>query len=450
MMRRAEAGAIIAALLALATSAPAAVAAADDGGPEVPATRPELKAFLEASKKNVPRLPMPPLSPADQEKMASASWSSADWSVYNNGRMRKYYLPAELADVSVLRGDDPAMTLGNRFQTMLFWIVSRANNCTYCMGHQESKLSAAGMVDDQIAELDGDWSSFPARDRAAFALARKLTYEPDHLGKPDIDALRPYFKDVEILEILNAVANFNSMNRWTGALRIPQEEHRVYLTPTAERFRELMSRQAPLDPQDRKSGRICAKPAARPPLESRAEVEAALASCRGREPRLPLASGDAARAVMKDDSAGPVPAWVRLLAAFPKAGPARVRLHRASETKGVLDPLIRAQIAWIAARNDRAWYALGHARARLLALGQDDDAIYRLDRADLDDLPARRRSVFSLARKLTVDPAFVADADIQAIRSHFPDREVAEIIFQVTEAAYFDRLTEAAGLPLEP
>jgi len=29
------------------------------------------------------------------------------------------------------------------------------------------------------------------------------------------------------------------------------------------------------------------------------------------------------------------------------------------------------------------------------------------------------------------------------------DREVAEIVFQVTESAFFDRLTEAAGLPIE-
>ncbi|QEH38939.1 hypothetical protein OJF2_75490 [Aquisphaera giovannonii] len=449
MITRSESNAVIAALFALAAT-PAAAALADDGPPEVPATRPELKAFLEASKRNAPRLPMPPLSEADREKMAGASWSSADWSVYNNGRMRKHYLPAELADVSVLRGDDPAMTLGNRFQTMLFWIVSRANNCTYCMGHQESKLAAAGMVDDEIAELDGDWSAFTPRDRAAFGLARKLTYEPHRMARADIDALRPHFNDAQILEVVNAVANFNSMNRWTGALRIPQEEHRVYLTPTAAKFRELVSRQAPLDREARRPGRACAKPAARPPLESRAEVEAALASCRDREPRLPLASEDAARAAMKDESPGPVPAWIRLLAAFPKAGPARVKVHRASETRGVLDPLLRAQIAWIAARNDRAWYALGHARARLLALGQDDDAIYRLDRADLDNIPARRRAVYSLARKLTVDPALVADADVEAVRAQFPDREVAEIVFQVTEAAYFDRLTEAAGLPLEP
>src|SRR3954465_12725661 len=137
------------ALLTVLSCAASALAA--DAPPEVPATRSDLKAFLEASKRNPPRLPLPPLSQADKAAMAKAEWSGSDWSIYNNGRMRKYYLPAELADVSNLRADDPAMTLGSRFQTMLFWIVSRANNCAYCMGHQESKLTAAGLLDDQIA-----------------------------------------------------------------------------------------------------------------------------------------------------------------------------------------------------------------------------------------------------------------------------------------------------------
>lgn len=423
---------------------------ADDRPPEVPATRTELKAFLEASKRNVPRLPMPPLSEADKEKIAHANWAAADWSIYNNGRTRKHYLPPELADVSSLRADDPAMTLGYRFQTMLFWIVSRANNCTYCMGHQESKLAAAGMSDDQIAGLDGDWSEFTPRERAAFELTRKLTFEPHRLGDADIAAAKRFFDNSQVLEIINSVSNFNAMNRWTGALRIPQEEHRAYLTGTSESYRNALSRVAPLDPEARQSGQKCARPANRPPLESRPEVERALALCRVREPRLPLVAEEKVHAVLGDGTSGPLPQWVRLLATFPKAGKGRVAVHLASETKGSLDPLLRAQIAWVAARNDRAWYALGHARKRLAALGQDDEAIFALDRTDPGAFPADRLAVISLARKLTVDPALIADEDIDALRKHFPDGEVAEVVFQVTESAYFDRLTEAAGLRLEP
>ena len=40
--------------------------------------------------------------------------------------------------------------------------------------------------------------------------------------------------------------------------------------------------------------------------------------------------------------------------------------------------------------------------------------------------------------------------DIEGLRKHYPDQEVAEIVYHVTQAAFFDRLTEAAGLRLEP
>jgi alkylhydroperoxidase family enzyme len=36
---------------------------------------------------------------------------------------------------------------------MFFWIVARANNCHYCLGHQESGLARAGLSDDEIAGL---------------------------------------------------------------------------------------------------------------------------------------------------------------------------------------------------------------------------------------------------------------------------------------------------------
>ena len=162
--------------------------------------------------------------------------------IINNGRMRKLYLPAEVLGGGFLREPDPAMTLNNTFKTMFFWIVSRANNCTYCQGHQEVKLSGDGVKEETIAALDGDWSEFTEAERAAFAFTRKLTYEPNRITDADVDRLRKHYNDLQILEIITAVAGFNAMNRWTGALAIPQEGHRVYLTPTPEKFKDSAAR----------------------------------------------------------------------------------------------------------------------------------------------------------------------------------------------------------------
>ena len=85
------------------------------------------------------------------------------------------------------------MTLDYAFKTQLFWIVSRTNNCQYCLGHQESKLLGAGMTEDQIAALDSDWSQFGPKEQAAYALARRITLEPHLLSDADIDAVRAHY-----------------------------------------------------------------------------------------------------------------------------------------------------------------------------------------------------------------------------------------------------------------
>ncbi|MFO0953313.1 MAG: hypothetical protein U0835_19580 [Isosphaeraceae bacterium] len=437
-------------ILPLCLAAPLAWAAAparagSDAPPPVPANRTELKQALENSKRSTPRLPLPPVSDEDRARA-----KKSELGLVNNGRMRQYYLPKDVSGGGFLRGTDPAMSLGYPFQTMLFWVVSRGNNCTYCMGHQESKLALAGVKEDVIAALDGDWSEFTPGERAAFAFANKLTHEPHAITSADLDRLRPYYKDAQILEAILVVGNFNAMNRWTGALRIPQEEHRVYLTETAEKFRSMRSRVAPLAEQE---GVSTPAPSRRPALESRSEVEAALSACRARSPRLPLVDDKAARAAVPADwdlGSAAVPQWVRLLATFPVAGPSRVAMHRAAETRGKLDNRLKAEIAWVAARHDRAWYALADARRRLHAFGLNDDQIFALDDpAKAENLSPLERATLAFAKKLTVDPALITDGDVAGLRALTDDFRVAEIIHQVTEAAFFDRLTEAAGLAAE-
>lgn len=436
--------AILLAALGLPGPAQAADPASSDA-PVVPATRFEMKQILEDSKRSQPRLPLPPLTEEEKTKAGEG-----EWGIVNNARMRRHYLPPELVESGLTRDTEPSMTLGYPFQTMLFWIVSRSNNCTYCMGHQESKLAASGLVEERIAALDGDWSEFEEAQRAAFGFARKLTFEPHAIGDADLEGLRRHYDDRQVLEVLLVASNFNAMNRWTGALKIPQEEHRVYLSPTPARYSSLRSLVAPLAPSPSGSAPACAAPSRRPPLESPAEVEAALSSCRSRTPRLPLVGEDQARALLPPDwPAGPLPQWVRLLATFPKAGATRIALHRAAEQKGTLDRRLRAEVAYVAARQDRAWYALGHARWRLASLGRSAEEIAALD-GTWDTFDPAERLALALARKLTVDPALVTDADVATLREHFTDHQVAELTYQVTEAAFFDRVTEAAGLGLEP
>ena len=142
----------------------------------IPATRPEMKQLLEDMKSRKVRLPLPELTAAEKEQLGERA---DDY----ESRLRYHYLianegsafgsrpqtaasssaPAAAATRDFRRNADENMSLSYEFKTELFWIVSRTNNCQYCLGHQEQKLSAAGLSEDRIAALDDGVGSVHSR-----------------------------------------------------------------------------------------------------------------------------------------------------------------------------------------------------------------------------------------------------------------------------------------------
>ncbi len=210
----------------------------------MPATRTEVKAAMEGHKTACPRILFPP---GEADGLLAK---------VNNGRFRAYYLPAEFgAGGTGGRGGTPdeAATLDNTFKTRLFWVVSRANNCYYCLGHQEYKLSAAGLNDDEIAALDGDWDALTPNLRAAVLFTRKLTVALHAVGDDDLAELKKHFTPNQCSEIVLAVAGFNATNRWTDGLNIPgeaggdffaKEGKKVssFTTPASPKYADFVSR----------------------------------------------------------------------------------------------------------------------------------------------------------------------------------------------------------------
>lgn len=400
----------------------------------VAATREEMKKVLENHKKARPRLPMPPPSNGPLAKV-------------NNGRFREYYLPPEYRDFGLSRDPDSAMTLDPTFKVKLFWITSRTNNCYYCLGHQEHKLLAAGLTDDDIAKLDGNWAGATPAEKAAYDFTRRVSLTPQRVGPADIEALKKHYTPSQVLEIIVTVAGFNAMNRWTDGLNIPAEENgdffkkgangadlSTFRTPTAPEFARSPSTVAPLLEGSLTSSRPAVP--RRPTLETRAQVEAALAAAATRKPLYALV-----------EVQEPTPNWERLLRTFPVAMKGRTASLKAAMDRGGLSATLRAEIAWVAARHDRAWYALAVARDRLKALGLTDDQIF--DRDQGKSMSEADRAALAVVAKLTVGPSEVTDADIEGLRAWFTDREVAEIVHQACNAAFFDRVTELAQLPLD-
>jgi alkylhydroperoxidase family enzyme len=430
----------------------------------VPLTRPEMKQLLEESKKFEPRLKAPEaaeggLSASSVRTLLPAElrggyFMQGGRSSGNGLRNPNAAKRAEGKVRSTPRAEpDPNMTLDPAYKTMLFWIVSRSNNCVYCMGHQEVILVAAGVSEDRIAGLDGDWSEYTLAERAGFGLARKMTVAPHTITDADIAAVREHFTANQALEIITTVAGFNAMNRWTGPLRLTQEPFREFLTPTSPRYSSSITKVGPVPPGS-SSPRCAPVGAPRPALEGRGAVEQKLAECRARKSRFALVEESAARALLPANAFPtdrPLPYWVRLLANFPRGGPAKIAGLLASQTKGNLPAKLKARLAWVSARADRAWYALAVARDRLRDSGESDDDIFAIDQGTEPDsrfTPAEQIA-FAFARKLTVDPALIDDGDFNGLRKHYSEAEIAELIHHVNQDVFVNLVTEAAQLPLE-
>ena len=413
-----------AALLCAATLAPAM--RADDGG--VPITRAEMKAAVERQKEAKPRLPLPPgAGPRG-----------------NNGAMQAHYLPAEwrgpqrppnAGKPGERPRDAKGRTGGNSllgdYGTELFWIVSRANDCRYCMGHQEVKLATAGYDDDRIAKLDGDWQTLTPGERAGLAYARKATLEPHRGLDAELEALTKHFPPPKVLAIVATVAGFNRTNRWTGSLNITQDR---------EPFGRSESLAGGVSPTFAAQPTLVAPRAeiVRGPLPDRAEAHRRIAEAATRTPH-PLFSAAPKHAGL--------PGWTRVVATTAEDAAAQVKQREALFAAGTLPTLLKAEIHWVCARHDRAWTALADAARRLKALGLDEDAMFALDD------PARRapadRAALALAERITVAPQRIAEADFAPLRGPFNDRGIAEIVWVSASANWFDRVTEPFRVPVD-
>lgn len=443
-----------------------------------PLTRPEMKRMLEDVKVRVPRIPLPELSDQDRAQLGDQADSY-------EARVKHHYLggiepPRQTRSqapggggFNAARSQDPAFTLDNALKVELFWIVSRVNNCQYCIGHQESKLLGLGRSEDQIAMLDCEWEKFPPASQEAFAFARKYTLEPHRLDDEDILRLKKHFTDAQILEMMLSMAGNNSINRWKEAIAVPQhadgggfssrfggtipasdtpDPNRPsgsYMTPTSPLYASKQSKIV-VTTSTKETGVTCPTKSPRPELESREFVEKMLLQCKSRSSRLPLVDESQARETIPAVTSihGKLPNWIRLLARFTAAGGSRIETTLAADFKGDLSPLTKAQLGWILARQDRAWYALGRAREELRRLGQTDDQIFALD-GDWNEFAPRDRAIFRVAKKLGDSPVVLPAKDVKDAVELAGPRDVVQVVSYTTSRAAFNRLTEAAGLPLE-
>jgi alkylhydroperoxidase family enzyme len=94
-------------------------------------------------------------------------------------------------------------------------------------------LAVAGLEEKQIDErtkllASGDWSSFPAGERAAFAYARKLSLTPWDVSAADVDSLVRHFGEERAMDIVWWACRCHYMTRVADAFQLPLEKENVF------------------------------------------------------------------------------------------------------------------------------------------------------------------------------------------------------------------------------
>jgi alkylhydroperoxidase family enzyme len=284
-----------------------------------------------------------------------------------------------------------------------------------------------GLSDDDLAALDHDWNHFDARTQKALALARKMTQSPQDMNDADIENLHPEFDDAQIIELVYTIARFNSTNRWTDSMGIPQDqvmrgEAIHFDTPTAEKWSKLPSLASPNVNAKRE-------------LMSASEVEGAVAKAESRKPRVKLPSDDEARKILEIATTEPINDWHRAVAALKAAHPKMIANHFIMIRHGELSPQLKLQLMRRSAMWNHGWLSLAIAEHELKQTEPNSSVSKEAEAAALD-----------FADKLTTKPFAISDLDIKALQKHFTDRQVAQIIHVVATANGLDRFCETLGL----
>lgn len=190
-----------------------------------PATRdPDAaKRGMEEAKKREPYLPMLSEKQA-REAMPGFGGKHAPDLVKVAAHMPKTWA-AEMAAWKAL-GEEG--TIDRRLLSEVFYVVSSANDCFYCMGHMVMTFELQGVPEKDVLCIEE--TKDPKR-RAIFAYARKASREPESITREDVQSLRPYLTDAQIVELDLAVCRFCTMNRLAHAFGVPLEKENVFAPP---------------------------------------------------------------------------------------------------------------------------------------------------------------------------------------------------------------------------
>ncbi len=115
--------------------------------------------------------------------------------------------------------------LPKRYLEIALVVVSKLNECTYCVAHHTPRLAEQGLPPETIARiLEPDCPGLDEVDRLVRDFAIQVTEKPQYMRDAIFDELRRHFSEEQIVELTLRTALCGFFNRFNDTLQIGIED----------------------------------------------------------------------------------------------------------------------------------------------------------------------------------------------------------------------------------
>ena len=115
--------------------------------------------------------------------------------------------------------------LPKRYLEIVLVVVSKLNECRYCVAHHAPRLVDQGLAPETVANiLEPDCPGLDAVDRLVRDYAVQVTTKPQYLRDAIFEELKNHFTEAEIVELTLRTALCGFFNRFNDALQIGMED----------------------------------------------------------------------------------------------------------------------------------------------------------------------------------------------------------------------------------
>ena len=172
-----------------------------------------------ARVRSIPSTELPPDQAEIYEKFA------ASYGPFRNQVAVFAHVPAAVRHLMpMLMELREAATLPKRYLEIAIVVVSKLNECHYCVAHHKPFLAVEGISPEGIDRLlDDDNPELDDVDRLVVEYARVAWETPNRIRESLFERLRQEFSEAQIVELTLRITLCGFFNRFNDALQIEEE-----------------------------------------------------------------------------------------------------------------------------------------------------------------------------------------------------------------------------------